>query len=210
MKGRTLQPISMSSLEQANWSRGPEWRLNSNSRVILMLHHTWAGLTSTGEAERTQGFSLSSVTLLQSQKMSPTLSKISLPEETSQTREVGQLTRNNYKHLLLRSWKTNTCISKNIVFSVFEANCKDLVEIAKIKVKSSIHYSVHTLLVNSDISFVSDLRLTLKVWAKLQGEKRWCLHLHQPSKASLSLWCETVLRRALNECSSILCSIGIC
>lgn len=108
MKGRTLQPISISSLETSNWSTGPEWWLNSNDRVILMLHHTRAGLASTGEAERTEGFGLSSVTLLPSQKCLLPYLESHLLWKHHRQRDVSQLTWNNYKHLLLRSWETNT------------------------------------------------------------------------------------------------------
>lgn len=115
MKGRTLQPISMSSLEKANWRRGSEWRLNSKSRVILMLNQTGAGLASTREARRTQDFSLRSFSFLQS---FPPYLKSDFPRRHHRQQEVGQLTWNNYKHLPLKNRKTNTQASKQTIFSM--------------------------------------------------------------------------------------------
>lgn len=83
------ESISISSLEKANWSRGPERRLHSDGPAVLMLRHTRAGRRSTGgvgrEAERAHGSSLDWAALLPSQKTSPALPDTALPEETSQT-----------------------------------------------------------------------------------------------------------------------------
>lgn len=120
MKGRTLQPICMSSLETTNWSRGPGWRLNSNSWLYFDAPlHTSRSPFHRGDRQRTQGFRLSSVTLLRSQKRLPLYLETHFPRRHHSKREVGQLTRNNYKHLLLRSSKTNTQTSKWTQFNVW-------------------------------------------------------------------------------------------
>lgn len=121
MKGRAPQPISVSSLEAANWSRGYKWQLNSNRHVIWMLGHEPAGPASTGfHGEKTRH----QLELLccKTKENVPYVRFYFLTRHHRQ-QEAGQLTQNNYKHLLLRSWKTNTqTSSKETVFSLCEAN----------------------------------------------------------------------------------------
>lgn len=87
-----LQPISMSSLVTANWSRGSEWQLNRDSHIILMLHHRWAGLASTGKARENKTSAWVQLLCCKATTF-PSLHEILLPEETSQT---------------ARSWPINT------------------------------------------------------------------------------------------------------
>lgn len=101
------ESISISSLEKANWSRGPERRLHSDGPAVLMLRHTRAGRRSMGgvgrEAERARTVpAWIELLCCRAKKRLPLYLTPHFPRRHHRPPEVGQLTWNNYEHLLLR------------------------------------------------------------------------------------------------------------
>lgn len=102
----SVQPVSGSSLEAANWSRLPEWQLNT---VAALLPRS----DTDGPVELAQ----------ETRRVSSDVSASFGGFRHHRPQEVGQLTRNNYKHLLPTSWKTNGT-SKLSAFSACEAKTR--------------------------------------------------------------------------------------